>query len=115
MLPTIWNSRPETRRAAADHPTIGRNLAQPEDDGDQERNQAEGEGNGPQRGIVEEDDAKHREQKNDRQQAVGRDSLQPVAKILERHPRHGQIAGPTAVQHAWRKAHETVPEGRFDP
>ena len=114
MPPTIWNNRPETRRAARIIRPHGGNLPQPEDHRDQERNQAEGEGDGPEGGIVEEDDAKNRKQKEDRQQSVGDDALYPVAKFLKRHPRHGQIARRMAVQNAWRKAHEAVPEGRFD-
>ena len=92
-----------------------RYLAQPEDDRDQQRRQAEGEGDDPESRIVEEDDAEDRKQKNDREQAVGDDSLQAVAKLLERHPRHGQIAGRMAVQDAWRKAHQAVPDGSLDP
>ena len=69
----------------------------------------------PERGIVEEDDAEDRKQKHDRQQAVGDDPLQAVAEVLERHARHGQIAGRVAVQHGRRKAHQAVPEGGFDP
>ena len=99
----------------ADHQTGRRNLAQPQDDRDQQHGHAEDEGDATEGGIVEKDHHENREQENDRQKAVGDGSPQAVAEVLERHAGHGQVAGGMTVQNAGGKAHETVPEGGFDP
>ena len=99
---TAHNLEQAARYAAnrADHPPMGCNLAQPDSDGDQQRNQAEDQGDDPESGIVEKDDGKNRQQKYERKYAVGDDALHAIAKILKRHSRHGQVAGRVAVQNA---------------
>ena len=99
----------------ADHPAVGRDLAEPQDHRDEKRRQAEAERDRPQSGVVEEDDAEDRQQEDAREQAVGNGPLQAVAKILERHSRHRHVAGRMAAQNARREPHQAVPEGGFDP
>ena len=73
------------------HASVRGHLQGPERRGDQQRGQAESQGEAAQGRIVVEDDGKHRGQEDERQETVGDQPLQAVSKILEGHSRHRQI------------------------